>query len=69
MVETTTVNMAIRKALRDTIILPALTYASETWTWNEARRCRIQVIEMSDLRRACGLYSMDSESSENLYGK
>ncbi len=47
--------MDIKKTLRDSIIAPTLTYVSETWTWNEGQRCRIQAAEMSYLRGACGL--------------
>ncbi len=32
-----TVNTEIKKALHDSIIVPTLTYAGETWTWNEGQ--------------------------------
>ncbi len=64
-----TVNMEIKKALRDSIILPTLTFASETWTWNEDQRSRIQAAEMSYLIDIYGLNRMNSESNESLYGK
>ncbi len=35
-----TVNFEIKKALRDSIIVPTLTYVSETLTWNEGQRAR-----------------------------
>ncbi len=42
---------------------------SETWIWNEGQRSRMQAVEMSYLRGACGLNRMNSESNENAYGK
>ncbi len=50
------VNIEVKRDLRSTGILPTLTYASETWTWNESQRSRVQAVEMSPLRRsACGV--------------
>ncbi len=66
-IKSRTVNMEIKKALRDSIIVPTLTYVSETWTWNEGQRSRIQAVEMSYLRGACGLNRMDSESNERVF--
>ncbi len=37
-----TVNMEIKRALHDSIIMPTLMYASDTWTWNETEISRIQ---------------------------
>ncbi len=64
-----TVNMEIKKTLRDNIILSILTYASKTWTQNEGQRSRIQAVEMIYLKDACGLNRMDGESNESMYGK
>ena len=63
------VNMEIKEALHDSIIVPTLTYASETWVWNEGQRSRIQAVEMSYLRGACSLSRMDGESNESVYGR
>ncbi len=30
------VSMEVKSDLRNTIIVPTLTYASETWAWNES---------------------------------
>ncbi len=30
------VSMEIKRDLRNTVIVPTLTYASETWAWNES---------------------------------
>ncbi len=59
----------VKKALHDSITVPTLTYASETWTWNERQRSRIKAVEMSYLRGACSLNRIDSESKESVYGR
>ncbi len=64
-----TVNMEIKKALHDGIIVPTLPYVSETWTWNESQRSRIKAVEMSCVKSACGLNRMDNENNESVYGK
>ncbi len=64
-----TVNMDINKTQHDSTIVPTLTYASETWTWNEGQRPTIQAVEMSYLRGDCGLNSKDGESNKSVYGK
>ncbi len=44
-----------------------LTYASESWAWNESQRSRVQAVKMSYLRNACGVIRMDGTSNENVY--
>ena len=61
------VSMDVKRGLRNSIVLPTLTYASETWTWNGGQRSRIQAVEMSYLRGACGLTRWDGESNETVY--
>ncbi len=50
-------------------ILPTLSYASETWTWNATEQSRIRAVEMSYLRGACGMSRWDGESNEDMYGR
>ncbi len=57
----------VKRDLRNTIIVPTLTYASETWTWNESQRSRVQAMEMSYLRSACRVSRMDGMSNESVY--
>ncbi len=64
-----TVNMEIKKALHESIIVPTPTYACETWSWNRGQRSRIQAVEISFLRGACGLNRMGGENNESVYGK
>ncbi len=61
------VSMEVKRDLRNTVIVPTLTYASETWTWNESQRSRVQAVEMSYLRSACGVSRMDGMSNESVY--
>ncbi len=61
------VSMEVKRDLRITVIVPTLTYASETWSWNESQRFRVQAVEMSYLRSACGVSRMDGVSNESVY--
>ncbi len=58
------VSMEVKRDLRNTIIMPTLTYASEAWAWNESQKSRVQAKEMSYLRSACGVSRMDGMSNE-----
>ncbi len=58
------VNMEVKRDLRNTVIVPTLIYASETWARNESQRSRVQTVEMSYLRSACGVSRMDGMSFE-----
>ncbi len=53
------VNMEVKRDLRNTIIVRTITYASETWAWNESQRSRVQALKMSYLRSACGVSRME----------
>ncbi len=35
-----TVSREVKKALRDSIIVPTVAYASETWVWNQSQRSK-----------------------------
>ncbi len=59
------VSMEVKRELRNTVIIPTLTYA--TWAWNESQRSRVQAVEMSYLRSACGVSRMDGMSNESVY--
>ncbi len=64
-----TVSRKVKKALRDSIIVPTVAYASETWVWNQSQKSKIQATEMSYLRGRCGVNRMDGESNENVERK
>ncbi len=55
------VSMVVKKGIRNSIILPTLSYASKTWTWNAAQQSRIRAVEMSYIRGACGVLRWDRE--------
>ncbi len=55
--------------LRNSVILPTLSYTSETWTWNAAQQSRIRAVEMSYMWGACGVSRWDRESNEEMYGR
>ncbi len=61
------VSMEVKRDLGNTVIVPTLTYANETWGWNESQRSRVQAVEISYLRSACGVNSMDGMSNESVY--
>ncbi len=60
-------SLEVKRDLRNTAIVPTLTYARETWAWNESQRSRVQALEMSNLWSACGVSRMDGVSNENVY--
>ncbi len=64
-----TVSREVKKALRDSIIVLTVAYASETWVWNQSQRSKIQGVEMSYLRDGCHVNRMDGERNENAYRK
>ncbi len=37
----------VKKGIRNSVILPTLLYASETWTWNAAQQSRIRAVYIS----------------------
>ena len=61
------VSIEVKRGLRNSILLPTLTYGSETWTWNIAQQSRVRAVEMSYLRSACGVTRWDGLSNESVY--
>ncbi len=58
------VSMDVKRGLRNSILLPTLTYGSENWTWNGAQQSRVRAVEMSYLRGACGVSRWDELNNE-----
>ena len=56
-----------KEGLRNSILVTTLTYGSETWTWTRAQKSRVHVVEMSYLRRTCGVKRWEGESKESMY--
>ena len=48
------------------LMVPALTYASETWAWQAGDMSRIQACEMRYLRAMCGVTRRDRIRNENV---
>ncbi|MEL7177812.1 MAG: reverse transcriptase domain-containing protein [Pseudomonadota bacterium] len=63
------VGLNVKKGLRDSIVLPTLTYGSETWTWNTEQQSKVRAVEMNYLRRACGVSRVDRERNEDIYAR
>ncbi len=61
------VSMEVKRDLRNTVIVPTFTYTSETWAWNGSQRSRVQAVEVSYMRSACGVSRMDRMSNESVY--
>ena len=61
--------MEVKRFLRNGLLLPVLTYVSETWTWNRAYQSRVCAVEMSYLRRACGVTRCEGKNNESVYGR
>ncbi len=61
------VSMDVKRGLRNSILLPTLTYGSENRTWNGAQQSRVRAVEMSYLRGACGVNRWERLSNESVY--
>ncbi len=59
-------SMEVKRGLGSSILLPTLTYGSETWTWNRAQQSRVHAVEMSYLRGACGVTRWEGESNNSV---
>ncbi len=44
--ERRTVSREVKKALRDSITVPTVAYASETWVWNQSQRSRFKQLKL-----------------------
>lgn len=54
----------IQKDLRNSIVLPALTYESETWKLNEVEQYKVRAVEITFIRTACGVTRADRVRNE-----
>ena len=57
----------VKKNLRNSIVLPTLTYGSELWKWNAAEQAKIKAVEMQYLRGAMGRTRMDGVRNMEVY--
>ncbi len=61
-----TVSMDVKRDLRNSILLPIITYGSENWTWSRAQQSRVRAVEMSYLRGACEVNKWGGVSNESV---
>ncbi len=60
-------SMDLKRDLRNSILLPTLTYGLEKWTWSRAQQWRVCAVEMSYLRGACGVNRWDGVSNDSVH--
>ncbi len=61
-------SMGVKKGIRNSIALPTLSYASETWwTWNVAQQAQFRAVEMSYIKGACEISRWNLESNKEVY--
>ncbi len=53
--------MDAARGLYEGVLVPTLTYGSETLSWNEYERSRCRAVEMDYLRRISGIRRIESE--------
>ncbi len=61
------VSMDVKRGLRNSILLPAITNGSEIRTWFRVQLLRVRAVEMSYLREACGVNRWNGVSNETVY--
>ncbi len=61
------VSVDVKRGLRNSILLPTVTYGSENWTWTGAQQSRVCAVEMNYLRGACGVSRWDGLSNRSVY--
>ncbi len=58
------VSMDVKRGLRNSILLPTLTYGSKNWTWNVVQQSRVHAVETNYLRGVYGVIKWDGLSNE-----
>ena len=56
---TRSLQLQCARVLHESLIVPVLTYGSETMIWRENERFRIRVVQMDNLRGLLGIRRMD----------
>ena len=60
------VSMEVKRRMYDSIVIPTALYASEAWTWSGRVGKKLDVLEMSCLRRMCGVTLRDRVRNEEV---
>ncbi len=61
------VTVDMKRGLRNSILLPSLTYGSENWTRNGVQQSAVRAVEISYLRGACGVGRWDGLSNKSVH--
>ncbi len=59
--------MEVKRDLRNTILLPTITYGWEKWTWNRVHQSRVRAVEMNYLRVTCSVTRWEGENNSVIY--
>ena len=49
------VSIEVKRRMYESIVVPTVLYGSETWTWSRRVNKKVNVMEMSCLRKMCGV--------------
>lgn len=60
------VSMEVKKRMYDSIVIPTVLYGSEAWTWSGKVGKKLNVLEMSCLRRMCDVSLRDRIRNEEI---
>ena len=66
LVRSKNVSLQAKKLMHNAILLPSITYGSETWTWLKKDESSINAVEMRSLRRMCGKKLTDRVRNEDI---
>ncbi len=58
------VSMDVKRHLRNSNLLPTLSFGLENWTWNGTQQSRVRAVEMSYWRGACGVSRWDESNND-----
>lgn len=61
------VSQEVKKSLRNSVLLPTLSYGSETWTASDEDLFKLRAVEMSFFRMAAGMNRLDGPSNREVY--
>lgn len=67
MIKGRSLGVEVKKNLRDSIVLPTLTYSIEVWKWNVAEQSKIRAVEITYLRAGAGVTRLDRVRNEEVY--
>ena len=60
------VSMEVKRSLHGSVLIPSMTYGSETWAMLERQKSRLRGVETSYMRSACGVTWRDRRTNEEL---